>query len=72
MRAALGERLANVADGLRVSVANATVEVEGELETGAQKSLVDEIVARVPGVRAVTNRVRICPPSKLAMRRFPR
>lgn len=67
-RAALSEQLMDIASGLRVVVCDGVVDVAGDLESGDQKSIVEETIGRLAGVKAVNNRIRVMPPSKLAMR----
>lgn len=67
-RAALTERLQDIASRLRLVVNDGVVEVAGDLESGNQKSIVDKTIGDLAGVRSVDNRIRIMPPSRLAMR----
>ena len=67
-RAAISERLGNINRALKVRVSSGVATLEGDIETGNQKSLAEETARRVAGIRWVVNRVRIVAPSKLEMR----
>lgn len=68
VRAAVGARLGHIAVSLEVSVRNGEVMLDGDLESGNQKTIVDTTVGDLAGVRSVVNHMRIVSPSKLAMR----
>ncbi len=68
IRAAVGARLGHIADTLEVSVSGGEVMLDGDLESGNQKTIVDATVGDLAGVRSVVNHIRIVSPSKLAMR----
>ncbi len=68
VRSALHERLGCVADGIELDVHDGVVALAGDVESGNQKTVAGKIVGELAGVGAVDNRVRIMPPSKLAMR----
>ncbi len=68
VRSALYERLGYVADALELDVHDGIVALAGDVESGNQKTVAEKIVGELAGVGAVENRVRIMPPSKLAMR----
>ena len=68
VRAAVGARLGHIAVSLEVSVRNGEVMLDGDLESGNQKTIVDATVGDLAGVRSVVNHMRIVSPSKLAMR----
>jgi osmotically-inducible protein OsmY len=64
----LGARLGHIAESLEVSVSDGEVMLDGDLESGNQKTIVDATVDDLAGVRSVVNHIRIVSPSKLAMR----
>lgn len=68
VRAAVGARLGHIAVTLEVSVRDGEVMLDGDLESGNQKSIVDATVGDLAGVRSVVNHIRIVSPNKLAMR----
>jgi osmotically-inducible protein OsmY len=68
VRSALHERLGYVADGLELDVHDVIVALAGDVESGNQKTVAEKTIGELAGVGAVDNRVRIVPPSKLAMR----
>ncbi len=70
VRSALHEQFGYVADGLEIDVHDGIVVLAGDVESGNQKTVAEKIVGGLAGVGAVENRVRIVPPSKLAMRTF--
>lgn len=51
-----------------VSVSDGEVMLDGGLESGNQKTIVDATVGDLAGGRSVVNHIRIVSPSKLAMR----
>lgn len=67
-RAALTRRLGCLIGSTEVTVLNGVVEIRGELENGDQKSIAEQTISGLTGVRMVINRLRVSPPSKLAMR----
>ena len=68
VRSALHERLGYLADGLELDVHDPIVALAGDVESGNQKTVAENIIGELAGVGAVENRIRIVPPSKLAMR----
>ena len=68
VRAAVGARLGHIVESLEVSVRDGEVMLDGDLESGNQKTIVDATVGDLAGVRSVVNHIRIVSPSKLAMR----
>ncbi len=68
VRAAVGARLGHIVESLEVSVRDGEVMLDGDLESGNQKTIVDTTVGDLAGVRSVVNHMRIVSPSKLAMR----
>ena len=68
LRAAIDERLGHVTGSLDMHVRDGVVTLEGDIETGNQKSIVEETAGGIAGIRSVINHMRIIAPSKLAMR----
>ena len=68
LSAAIGDRLGHVTESLEVRIRDGVVTLEGDIETGNQKSIIEETASQVAGIRSVINHMRIVAPSKLAMR----
>ncbi len=67
-RAAISERLGNINRPLKVHVCSGVATLEGQIDTGNQKSIAEETARHVAGIRWVVNHMRIVAPSKLEMR----
>lgn len=67
-RSALVERLGAVAASIAIDVCDGVVDMRGRIESSNQKRIAEETVRRIAGVRGVRNRLRVRPPSKLALR----
>ncbi len=68
-RTALVERLGAVAASIAIDVCgDGIVAMHGRIESSNQKRIAEETVRRLAGVRGVRNRLRVRPPSKLALR----
>lgn len=68
IRMALEARLGYLPETLDIKVIDSVVSLAGYLENGSQKTIVEETVDAMTGVRSVVNGIRIMPPSRLAMR----
>ena len=68
IRTAIGERLGHITDMIEVRVRDGVVTLGGDLESGNQKTIVEETVDRLAGHCSVVNLIRITSPSKLGMR----
>ncbi len=68
IRTEIGERLGHITVMIEVRVRDGVVTLGGDLESGNQKTIVEETVDRLAGHRSVVNLIRITSPSKLGMR----
>jgi len=64
----LTDRLGYVPETIEIMVIEGIVSLSGWVENGSLKDIVENTVADLEGVRSIDSRIRVLPPSRLAMR----